>query len=240
MGAGNFCAPTLNGLGNQFGLESLIGKTLAVISDARLSGRTDLGAVTENLLRISGEDTVTVPRKHRTDWTAKLRVRFCILSNEVPALMDQSGALASRFIMLNTRTSFLGKEDRGLDGKLSAELSGIMHWALTGLDRLRKRGHFRQPASAAEAVRQPVTLGSPVKAFFDDRCELAPGKETPCATLYGEWIAWCGMNGKTHPGTVQVFGRDLASAFPAITTARPRDKAGQQIKVYVGVSLRAA
>ncbi|MFE8600242.1 phage/plasmid primase, P4 family [Archangium violaceum] len=240
VGPGNFCAPTLNGLGTQFGLESLIGKTLAVISDARLSGRTDLGAVTENLLRVSGEDTVTVPRKHRTDWTARLRVRFIILSNEVPALVDQSGALASRFVMLTTRRSFFGNEDRGLDAKLSAELPGIMHWALAGLDRLRMRGHFRQPASAAEAVRQLETLGSPVKAFFDDRCELAPGREVPCATLYGEWIAWCSVNGKSHPGTVQMFGRDLASAFPAITTARPRDKSGQQVKVYVGISLKAA
>ena len=236
VGAGNYCAPTLNSLGTQFGLESLIGKTLAVISDARLSGRTDLGAVTENLLRISGEDTITVPRKHRTDWTAKLRVRFLILSNEVPALMDQSGALASRFRMLKMSRTFYGKEDLGLEARLTAELPGIIHWALGGLRRLRARGYFRQPASAQESLRQLETLGSPIKAFVAERCTVKPGATVACGVLYQAWLFWCSEQGREQPGTLPIFGRNLSAAFPELKVTQPRVD-GKQVRHYEGIAL---
>jgi putative DNA primase/helicase len=44
LGAGNVASPTLGSLADQFGLQGLIGKTLAIISDARLSGRTSSGS----------------------------------------------------------------------------------------------------------------------------------------------------------------------------------------------------
>lgn len=239
VGDGNHCAPTLAGLETHFGLEGLIGKTLAIISDARLSARTDQSKVAENLLRISGEDMISVPRKMRTDFNAKLRTRFLMLANEVPALLDQSGALASRFIMLRMTKSFLGEEDRGLSARLLAELPGIMHWSLEGLDRLRGRGYFCQPKSAQEAVRQLQVLGSPVRAFVEERCEVTPGVQVECAALYAAWASWCAEQGRDHPGTVQVFGRNLSSAIPAVTLARPRVE-GDRVRVYQGVRLRAA
>lgn len=237
VGEANYCAPTLNGLGQQFGLESLVGKTLAVVSDARLSGRADQSLVVENLLRISGEDVVSAPRKYKTDWSSKLRVRFVILSNEVPALMDQSGALASRFVVLQLRRSFYGQEDRGLEAKLLGELSGILLWALEGLDRLRARGYFRQPGSGAEAVRQLETLASPIKAFVEDRCEFVPGAQTDSAALYGAWSSWCADQGRP-PGTVPIFGRNLLSAYPELRVSRPRTDGGRA-RVYEGIRVSA-
>ena len=233
VGEANYCAPTLNGLGQQFGLESLVGKTLAVISDARLSGRADQSVVVENLLRISGEDVISAPRKYKTDWSSKLRTRFVILSNEVPALMDQSGALASRFVVLQLRRSFYGQEDRGLDAKLMAELPGILLWALEGLDRLRGRGYFRQPGSGAEAVRQLEALASPVKAFIEERCEMADGATVDSATLYGAWSAWCLEQGRP-PGTVPIFGRNLLSAYPELRVSRPR-AGDKRVRLYEGL-----
>lgn len=238
VGKENSCAPTLNGMGKDFGLESLVGKTLAVVSDARLSGRADQGVIVENLLRISGEDVVSAQRKFKTDWSAKMRARFVVLSNEVPALLDQSGALASRFIVLKLRHSFLGREDRALEGKLIAELPGILLWALEGLDRLRVRGYFRQPGSGAEAVRQLEALASPVKAFIEERCELADGATVDSATLYGAWSAWCLEQGRP-PGTVPIFGRNLLSAYPELRVSRPR-AGDKRVRLYEGLRVVSA
>ena len=113
VGIGNTCAPTLTTLGTQFGLQHLIGKRLAIISDARANSR-EISAITENLLRITGEDFVSIPRKFKDDYTCRLSTRFLIMSNELPSLADSSGALASRFIILRMTKSFLGEEDRGL------------------------------------------------------------------------------------------------------------------------------
>jgi hypothetical protein len=56
VGLDNVTAPTLSGMATNFGLAPLIGKTVAVIHDARLSGRADAQVIVERLLSISGED----------------------------------------------------------------------------------------------------------------------------------------------------------------------------------------
>ena len=237
VGRGNHVAPTFAGLGERFGLESFIGKRLAIVSDARLGGKADIAAIAENLLRITGEDSVSVQRKHRTDWTAKLQVRFLILSNEVPALFDQSGALASRFIVLRMTESFFGKEDLGLTAKLLQELPGIFLWALDGLDRLRARGHFIQPQSAQETLRQLEMLGSPIKAFAEEKCVLAAGAAVPFGDLFSEWQRWCAANGR-ETGSSAIFGKNLSAAFPALKVTQPRTAAGKRFRQLEGIRLR--
>ena len=49
----------------------------------------------------------------------KLHVRFWIFANELPRITDASGALASRFVLLTLRNSFLGREDLQPTEKLS-------------------------------------------------------------------------------------------------------------------------
>ncbi len=56
LGRENVAGPTLSSLAQNFGLAPLIGKPLAIISDARLGGRTDGRVVVERLLSITGED----------------------------------------------------------------------------------------------------------------------------------------------------------------------------------------
>jgi putative DNA primase/helicase len=105
-----------------------LGKTLAIISDARLSGRTDQAIVVERLLSISGEDAPTVDRKHRPAVTGKLLSRLMILTNELPRLSDASGALAGRMVVLRLLESFYGREDKDLTDKLLLE--GVFKFSL--------------------------------------------------------------------------------------------------------------
>ena len=124
IGPHNCVAPTLAGLGTNFGLAPLIGKQVAIISDARLSGRADHSVIAERLLSITGEDGVTVDRKYSFSWTGQLQVRFLVISNELPRLADASGALVSRFVLLLLTESFYGREDHDLTTKLLGELPG--------------------------------------------------------------------------------------------------------------------
>jgi putative DNA primase/helicase len=141
LGQANVCGPTLSGLGETFGLAPLIGKRLAIISDARLGGKTDHQVVVERLLAITGEDSLSVNRKNRDHWTGQLETRFMILTNELPKLADASGALASRFLILLLTNSFYGKEDLGLTARIIHELPGILNWSLDGWQRLQNRGY---------------------------------------------------------------------------------------------------
>lgn len=237
LGERNVASPTLASLGERFGTEPLIDKLVALMSDARLGGRADIAAITENILRIVGEDWITTDRKFRDAYTAKLLTRIVVLTNEVPVFRDAASALPGRFIVLRTDRSFYGQEDHSLDGKLAAELPGILVWALAGLRRLRERGRFVQPASAAAHIRLMEDLASPITAFVNDTCIVEPGGRVPITKLYEAWRDWCKEHGRDQPGTEQTFGRDIAAAVPGVGHARPRIN-GERVRMYVGIRLR--
>lgn len=235
VGSGNVCGPTLASLQTNFGLWPLLGKTLAIVSDARLSGRSDQAVIAERLLSISGEDAQTIDRKNLEPVTTKLLTRFMIISNELPRLQDASGALSGRMVVLKLTRSFYGQEDRGLTEALTTEKAGILHWAIDGWSRLRQRGYFVQPATSEQLREQLDELSSPVSAFIADKCELNAALAIECAELYKAWCEWCEQAGRT-PGTIQVFGRDLSASRPEITVSNNRMGA-HRIRKYNGIGL---
>ena len=201
----------------------LLGKSLAIISDARIGGRTDSQIVVERLLSISGEDALTIDRKNLEPVTCKLPTRMMILSNELPRLGDSSGALAGRMILLRLRESFYGREDHGLTEKLLKELPGILNWAIAGWIRLRQRGRFVQPESAAELLGELHDISSPIGEFIRDCCVAGPAYHVRCDDLYKSYLDWCKEKGREHPGDSTGFGRNVphGNAFaPQVATSR--------------------
>ena len=239
LGQDNVCGPTLSSLAQNFGLAPMIGKRLAVISDARISGRADQSIIVERILSITGEDSLTIDRKFRDSWTGRLDTRFLLLTNELPRLTDSSGALASRFITLVIMQSFIGREDHSLTDRLACELPGILNWSIVGWDRLQARGYFVPPASSDAAQGELEDLGSPIGAFLRDRCQGGPEHQIECGRLFDGWVAWCRDNNRDHPGTTQVFSRDLRAALPGIIVTRPRNKDGSasRTRYYRGLDL---
>jgi putative DNA primase/helicase len=225
----------LNGLGGGFGLAPLIGKPLAVISDARFAGR-DASIVVERLLSISGEDTLTVNRKYRDQWSGKLPSRLHVLSNELPKLGDASTAIVGRMVLLLTTRSWLGREDVTLEPGLHGELTGILNWALDGLQRLTvTNGNiFTRLPSADEAITAMRDLASPVAAFVREQCDIAADHEIRADDLYAAYKTWAEDNGHSKKSK-QTFGRDLHAAFPLISVKRPY---GDRRRVYVGIDIR--
>jgi putative DNA primase/helicase len=238
LGPDNFSAPTLASMSQNFGLQPLIGKHLAVISDARLSQRADGQVIVERLLSISGEDALTIDRKHLPAWTGELPTRFLILTNELFDAADASGAFASRFIILKLMESFYGREDHLLSKRLLGELPGILNWAIDGWQRLRKRGHFEQPKSAVETVREFENLGSPISAFVRECCTIASQQEINVDKLFEAWETYCHDHGYRSAGNKQTFGRDLHAAVPSVEIKQRRKKKGARVRRYVGIGLR--
>lgn len=109
VGNANCTGISARALGDRFGREVLIGCQVALMPDCRLHDRDGAAAV-EELLKISGEDVVSIDRKFRSAWRGTLSARFVLLSNEMPRFSDSSGALANRLIPLTTKQSFLGRE----------------------------------------------------------------------------------------------------------------------------------
>lgn len=240
VGEANTVAPSLNSFGrSDFGLEPLLAKQLAIVSDMRLSGRTDEAAVAENLLRITGEDRVSANRKHRQALEVTLRARFVVMTNEVPRFADKSGALVSRFIVLPMRQSFFGREDTGLTAALMAELPGILNWAVEGWRRVRATGRITQPNAGSEVTVQMADLSSPINAFVRDWCEIGPDQWAAKDRLFSAFREWHRTAmGQDYLSNSAVFARDLYSAMDGQVRDSKRGPQGARQAGVAGIGLR--
>lgn len=237
LGPSNVAGPTLSSLGGEFGLQPLLNKMLATISDARLSSKGVNSVIIERLLSISGEDPLTINRKFLDPVTAQLPTRMMIMTNELPNLKDASGALAKRYIVLTLEKTWLGNEDTSLINRLLLELPNIVIWALQGLLRLQQRGRFLQPTSSSQMIEELEALMSPIKAFIEERCDLSPLNEISVTDLFNAWENWCTFTRYPHAGNKQSFGRNLRAVLPGIQMNRPQDGTERE-RYYLGISLK--
>lgn len=235
VGHANVAGTTLASLATNFGLEALLGKSLSIISDARLSTRTDSAIVLERLLSISGEDCLTIDRKHTSHITCKLSTRLMILTNELPRIYDASEALASRFVVLRLWESFYGREDITLFKKLCDELPAILLWAITGWRNLHERGHFLQPESGGELANEMQDLASPVGAFVRECCQVDPIREIRRTDLYAAFTEWAEKKGRKRIEDETTFGRGLRAAVASIGNSRHRNDDGKAERYYKGI-----
>ncbi|MEZ0051940.1 P4 family phage/plasmid primase-like protein [Mycobacterium sp. MAA66] len=234
---------------NDFAYQPLLGKSLATFTDARLSFGKQL---VEAILRITGGDTVSVNRKNKEQVSLKLPTRLMFMSNEIPVLPDDSGAVQSRLVPLYMGVSFDGKgsnpkPDPRLKQELIDELPSILIWALDGLDRLRERGTFITPKSAANCMDVLGEGGSPIKQFLLERCEFGNHHDYYVTKdeLYSAHRCWSYDNGYELI-TKATLTRKLMTAVPDVApkvTFNPHSKRGsrgQQRPAYSGIRLRGA
>jgi len=241
VGRRNVCNPTLTSLGDRFGLWSLLGRTLGVIGDARISQRHDTAQVVENLLGLSGEDGKDIDRKQLPPLRGvRLNTRFVILSNEDPDLRDASGAIISRMIVLKLTNSFYRNEDKRLEAKLTKELPGIMLWAAEGYRDLQESGGFVEPESSRNAIKELERMVSPMLAFLEDCCIVNPLMTCPISAMYSRWKEWNkDDNGQDRVGTSSSFSRQLRAAVPMLDVIRPRLEGGTRERLFKGIAVKA-
>ena len=223
LGPENACYPTLGSLGDKNGGQVLIGQRLAIIGDARLDKRrADKASIIERLLSISGGDEQTFARKYLPDWTGTPECKFVMLSNELPPLADESGALLGRLLFLQTTESHLGREDRFLESRIRRELPGILNWALDGLERLNTQGRFASPESSREIIATFRAISAPLTAFVEDCCVVGEDATIECGALYCVYQKWAEDEGLSHPYSKHVFGQKLKAVVPGLRRERVR------------------
>ena len=235
IGASNRVGATLHDLGGNFSLSPWIGKQLAVITEARVSGRTDTAAIASRLLAITGEDEVSIDIKYKAPWSGRLGTRIIVIANDVPAIVDPSTALVNRFLFLHFTQSFLNKEDHSLADRLMAEVPQILNWCVLGLGRLRARGKFVQPESGLALREQFLGLSSRISDFVSEMCVLGADQECGKDELFQLYVGWCESN-NAHAGSKPQFARDLYAAYPGIEDSQ-KNLDGDRPRFFKGVGI---
>lgn len=232
IGEEQVTAMTLRQFGNQFGMQSLIGKSVCRLNDVR-DGGTANGAAVEYLLNIVGGDPVQIDRKNKDPWVGQLGVRFFLASNEEVRLPDASGAIMSRFYVNRTSGSHYGSEDLSLlDKILKNEMPGVLNRVLDYVDVLWEK--WPVSAYVEDTIRSMEQASQPLRAWIEDM-DLKTGENyvIPVAEAYSSYRGWASENGY-KPMNAATYGRSLRALLPALTIQRPKVK-GEQVRVYRGL-----
>lgn len=236
LGEQNVAAPSLASLAQNFGIYPLIGKLAAIIADAHAPHHL-LVLILDKLKGIIGEDSMTIDRKNKDPITVKLGCRIMLATNELSAFPDPSGALAARFIVIQLRNSFLGREDRGLEPRLMTELPGILNWALAGLRKYLDQGKLIQPTSGVASLQQIRHITSPIMKFVEDMCEYpASGKSIDKEALREAYDHWA-RDESTDKISATQFGIKLHAACPMIKDITRGQRGKPRVKVYENITL---
>jgi putative DNA primase/helicase len=185
---------------NRFALANLPGKTLVLATEqpASFIRSTDvLNAI------ISGEP-IQVERKYKDAYEITPHAKVAWAMNDLPRVSETTNGIFRRVKVIEFPT--IPEEDRDPEIKnlIANEGAGILNWALEGLARLRRRGHFKVPESVRIATREFQESNDVVGLFVEEKCIRDPeGREQP-SELYKEYKFWCEEHGHKPVGFANI------------------------------------
>lgn len=241
LGPERVCPVNLEDFTDRFGLEQLVGKYAAILTEDRAANRIDADRVLQKLKKITGQDMISVQRKYRDAIHVRFFSRFTYAGNELPKFHDEPGAMMRRFNLLWFPNNYYLSDkgpDRNLEAKLRMEIQGVANWAMVGLRRLLSVGHFTEPDACKEHLQDFHELSSPLSAMIDEYCEIGGGPEF-WATIDSLWElhrAVYEQSGLSPMGQA-LFKSRIKTVMPELERTR-KTVAGEQVYVYTGIRIK--
>jgi putative DNA primase/helicase len=220
----------LQGPGAQFALGNLLGKTLMTCNE----NPGGYIKTTETLNSIVSGDTVQVERKYKDSIDYRPKAKLLWAMNKLPKLQDPNNGLFRRTKILEVQSLIEGRCDPGMADRIRGEAPGIFTWALEGLKRLNKRGHFDPPNSVQDASRRFRQENDLPANFLEERCERGTGPEYElyATLLHDAYNDWADKNG--HP---KRSAKALADEWRRLGLSERRASGG---RLWCGVRLRTS
>jgi putative DNA primase/helicase len=166
--------------------------------------------------------------------------------NDMPPTWDDSGAFFERWrLVIVNLEQFLDtnpNQDKKLLTKLTTkeELSGILNWALEGLQKFLKQGYYSQCPDKEETRRLWQLFSNPQGAFmYSNWVKFVSEHSETKENLYQHFVKFCEGKGIT-PWSKARFGRALRKHFVAkgyLTESRETQKDGKQVPCWRGIKL---
>lgn len=212
VGDQNFAGIGLEDLAGDENLNALRQKTVAFDGDSHGVSQQNAKLVLTRAKKISGNDAVNFSRKFKSSVSQRLPTRITVAANNGISFIDDSGAMANRFLILVFNKSWLGREDTTLLSRLSGELSGIANWAIVGLHRLRMNNRFTAPEACQAEHEAMHEAYSPLKQFAEDHLEFGVENRVTSQAVYQAYTLWCRNQGR-NAGTQNKLTRNLIDTF---------------------------
>lgn len=194
IGKANISFAQIERLQDKFVRAELCGKLVNISSEMSAQATVSDGY----LKQIVAGDVVEAERKHQPSFSFKPYSRLIGATNELPRLLDHSDGFFRRAMILTFTRQFKDEErDENREGRLMAELPGILKWAVDGLQSLLARGTFAIPQSSTDELAKYRVNSDPIRQFAEECIASSETRSdfiTP-AYLHQRYQEWCKMYG---------------------------------------------
>jgi putative DNA primase/helicase len=156
---------------------------------------------------VSGEP-IPIRRPHGLPTTARPAAKWIWAMTSLPRVGFAGSGLFRRARIVNCPYRAESDRDPALKAKFEGERTGILRWALAGLDRLRARGRLAVPESVRAADNLFRESNDLVAQFLAEKTQAHPSYDVQVGVLYSAYTAWCVANG-TRPLTSQALSTSI-------------------------------
>lgn len=198
--------------------------------------------------KLVGEDKIRAQEKYKQSFNFKNYATPWFSANELPQTTDKTRSFFRRWIILNFPYTFtsdpeeLSKEgykqkDPSLPEALMTdeELSGLLNFALDGLDRVLERNKFTKERSIKEKRRLWERESDPVIEFLEDWCIIEEGAQVHKDIVRQAFHKFCLKNGYNVLSPAPLTKKLKTNG---VATSRPRDEDNNRYCAYKGISLK--
>lgn len=221
-------------VGQRFARARLFGNRINTYGDLPAIPISDVGI----FKNVTGEDEIDAENKGTQIFSFRNTAKLIYSANSLPMIKVNDEAFYNRWIIIPFENSFYGREDVHLTAKLTTqeELSGILNFALSGLDRLiRNNWQFSDQISSGDHYRRE---SNPVLAFLEDCCEASDTGYVTKADLIGAFNRWASIHKHPPAASKKAFGSIMQdqTVLP-VDSCQPK-VGDRQVEAWAGIKLK--
>ena len=185
-------------------LARLFGARVVTSSEAGEDKRLD-----ESLIKqITGDEVIAARKLYQESFEYQPTFKVWLAANHRPVIRETDLGIWRRIRLIPFDVVIQpARRDKDLRAKLTAELSGILGWALDGCLAWQRDG-LGTPAIVQEATDEYRVDSDVLGAFLEECCERAPHYRENATMLYDAYRTWTDRNG-VRAITSTAFGRKL-------------------------------
>lgn len=227
LGQENISNISLDVFGDRFSRSETLGKLANIAGDCE-----ELDKVAEGYIKgFTSGDRMFFDRKGISGINCVPTARLMVSCNELPKIKDRSQGIWRRMLLIDWQVVIAdGRKIRNMDKaewwEASGELPGIFNWAVQGLGRLRKQGHFTESAESKNAIIEYQRDSNSAKHFLTEFItEVGAGDADFIRTneIYRLYVLWAREAG-LYPLARNTFGKEIGRTFKKARRDRKRDK----------------
>jgi len=239
IGEENVVSPSLHRLmNNKYARATLYGKLANINADLSEKALQHTGIFKQ----LTGGDQIQAEEKYKPSFEFWNTATLIYAANKLPKTRDTTDAFFRRWIIIEFPYKFTDNPDdnhKDKDPRIEQqlyqdeELSGLLNFALTGLERVLEQGGFSDTQHMDDIKQEWLRRTNPLMAFTEHYTEHDPDCIVPKKEFANAVREFCRDKGAKFP-TNKTIGEDLPGMVDAVATIRP-DIGGQRPNCWEGI-----